>query len=100
MRSTALMRLLIAIVLIVLVGVPVASGTTTADAAHLDADRAASMADVWTGVLAASDARQAGPSDLQPTPAQPTASEPTERLIVRFQPRSGRSSQQDAHQAA
>src|SRR6266536_2689376 len=98
MRSTALIRLVIAIILLVFVGLPMSGSTTTAVAAHLGGDRAASTADVWTGTLA-SDVRQEAPSDAQPTPTQPTT-EPNERLIVKFQPRSGRSAQQDAHQTA
>src|SRR2546423_3078153 len=100
MRSTALIRLVIAIILLVVVGLPISGSTTTAVAAHLGRDQAASTADVWTGVLAPAEVRQDLPSDVQPTPTQPAPSEPTERLIVRFQPRSGRSAQQDAHQSA
>jgi thermitase len=95
----ALIRLLIATILLLLVGMP-ETGTTTAVAAYLDPDRAASTADVWTGTLADSNVRQEVPSDVQPTPTPPTTSEPTQRLIVRFEPRSGRSAQQDAHQSA
>lgn len=100
MRSTASIRLVIAIVLLTIIGLPAPGNTTSAVAAYLDPDRASATADVWTGALAPTDVRQEAPSDVQPTPTQPTSQEPTHRLIVKFQPRSGRSSQRDAHQNA
>jgi thermitase len=100
MRSTALIRLVLAVTLLLLVGLPGVAPSSTATAAILDADRAASTADVWTGVLQASTARQDISSGAEPTPTPAPAPEPTTRLIVRFTPQSGRASQIDAHQTA
>src|SRR5215218_5885765 len=91
MRSSLLIRLLVAIGLIAAIGVPGLQQLDSVPVAAQPAVYGMPASDLWTGVMAA-------PGEA--VYAAEGAPGPTEGLIVRFKPRAERSVQVNAHLAA
>jgi hypothetical protein len=91
MRSIMTSRLLLALALALVVGLPIAGNLYQRAALAVQPDRLATTSDVWTGRLLTDEVQQATADG---------GKSPSARLVVRFKPQAQRPAQADAHQRA